>query len=82
MANKSSVNSALYTSELKGHAAGKAEGLAEGMEKGRAEGMEKGLAEGEKRKAVEIARAMKAEGIDPNTIAKITKLTDTEIRRI
>ena len=66
LANKSSVNSALYTSELKGHA----EGLAEGMEKGRAE-----------EKTV-IAKAMKAESIDANTIAKITKLSADEIARI
>ena len=76
--------------ERRGRRKGKAEGLAEGMEKGRAEGMEKGLAEGmekglaegEKRKAAEIAKAMKAAGIDAHTIAKITKLSASEIARI
>jgi hypothetical protein len=68
--NKSSLDCALYTSILRGRAEGKAEGRAEG------------LAEGEKRKAVEIARAMKVEGIDTDTISKITKLTPSEIAQI
>ena len=62
------------------------EGLTEGMKKGEAKGLKKGRAEGraegEKRKAAEIAKAMKAEGIDPTTIAKITKLSASEIARI
>jgi predicted transposase/invertase (TIGR01784 family) len=67
LANRSSVNSALYTSELKGHA----KGLAEGMEKGKAEG----LAEAR----MEIARNLKASGMDAGEIAQITKLTVSEI---
>jgi hypothetical protein len=72
--NKSSLDCALYTSVLKGRAEGKAEGLAEGKAEG--------LAEGRAEEKIEIALAMKAEGIDPSTISKITKLTTDEIARI
>ena len=82
LANRSSVNSALYTSELEGHAKGRAEGLAEGRVEGLAEGMEKGLAEGEKRKAITIAKNLKDAGIDIDTIVKSTGLSASEIARI
>ena len=68
--NKSSLDCALYTSILKGRAEGKAEGKAEGRAEGKAEAK------------TEIVRAMKAEGIDPSTISKITKLSTGEIARI
>jgi len=54
------------------------EGLAKGLAKGRAEGEAKGKAEG----ILQTARAMKAEGIDPNTISKITKLSTDDILRL
>jgi len=54
------------------------EGMAAGMAKGRAEGKAEGIAEG----VLQTARAMKAEGIDPNTISKITKLSTDDISRL
>ena len=45
---------------------------------GRAEGMAEGMAQGK----AEAARAMKAEGLDPATIARITGLTPDDIRRL
>ena len=54
---------------------GRAEGFAEGEAKGRAEGEAKGKAE----ERVMIAKAMIEEGIDTNTIAKVTGLSCEEI---
>lgn len=62
-----------------GKAEGKAEGLAEGLAEGRIEGRMEGLAEGEKKKQQDIARNMKALGLDPEVIAKATGLTLEEI---
>lgn len=63
-----------------GRILGYEEGHEEGLEKGREEGLEKGLEEGrqegEKNKALEIARNMKALGLDDETIMKATGLVD------
>ena len=74
MASDLSWKSQIYTAELKG----KAEGLAEGEAKGKAEG----LIEGEKQKAIEIAKNMLKEGFDIDTIIKVTKLSENEIKGI
>ena len=58
--------------------AGFAEGLAEGEAKGRSEGKAEGLAEGK----VLIAKAMIEEGIDTNTIAKVTGLSCEEVKSL
>ena len=49
-----------------------------GIEKGREEGRE----EGRKEEKIEIARNMKLSGIDTNTIAKITNLSEDEIDKL
>lgn len=67
------------TAIREGKAEGKAEGLAEGLAEGRIEGRMEGLAEGEKKKQQDIARNMKALGLDPEVIAKATGLTSEEI---
>ena len=51
------------------------EALAEGL----AEGEAKGLAEGEARGKMEVARAMKAKGLETALIAELTGLTEEEI---
>lgn len=66
----------------KGFTQGKAEGLAEGVEKGKAQGRAEGLAEGKKAMALQIAASMKEAGISPYEIAKITGLTETEIKEM
>ena len=62
-----------------------AEGLAEGEVKGRlegkAEGMAEGLAEGEARGKMEVARAMKAKGIEIALISELTGLSEEKIRQ-
>lgn len=54
---------------------GKAEGIAEGI----AEGTTKGKAKGQIEAKLEIAKAMKDNGVDVETIAKYTNLTPEEI---
>ena len=49
-----------------------------GIEKGREEGRE----EGRKEEKIEIARNMKLSGLDTNTIAKITNLSEDEIDKL
>ena len=55
------------------------EGEKKGEERGRDEGRKEGRKEGEQTKALEIARALKAQGIAPALIVSITGLTLTEI---
>lgn len=57
-------------------------GMKEGMEKGMEKGLEKGLEKGRKDEKIKIARSMKAEGFPPETIARITGLTVSEITGI
>lgn len=52
------------------------------MRRGMKEGMEKGLEKGRKDEKIKIARSMKAEGFPPETIARITGLTVSEITGI
>ena len=49
---------------------------------GRAEGRAEGIAEGEKNKAIDIARNLKAAGLDFNFIAQNTGLTTDEISNL
>ena len=56
--------------------------FSQGEKKGKIEGEKKGMIEGEKKGKVEIAKTMLAEGFDPETIAKITKLPLTEIQTL
>ena len=58
------------------------EGLRIGIAEGRAEGIAEGRAEGIAEGKAEIARSMKTDGVDPNTIAKYTGLSLDEINRL
>jgi predicted transposase/invertase (TIGR01784 family) len=73
----------------RGYEKGSEKGWEKGREKGREEGREEGLKagkdigmeEGAQKKAIEVAVAMKAKGIAPDTIADVTKLPlDTILR--
>ena len=71
------------TSEMKtkwmdGHDKGVKEGIREGRKEGRIEGR----AEGERKKSLEIARKMKAMGIDLPTITSATGLTEEELSQL
>ena len=52
--------------------------LEKGLEKGLAKGLEKGIAQGK----ADTARAMKADGMAPELIAKYTGLTAEEIAKL
>ena len=68
----------IYTAKAEGRTEGKAEGLAEGRTEGRAEG----LAEGETKGKTDVARAMKAKGIEISLISELTGLSVEEIQRL
>ena len=84
----------LDTAKLEGHAEGHAEGLAEGraeglvegMEKGREQGLAEGIAEGMEKGVVaskiEIAKNMKAAGLDTQTIMQFTGLDQAQIDQL
>ena len=55
---------------------------AEGRAKGMAQGMAQGMAEGEALAKTEIAKSMKAKGIDISTIAECTNLTIEDIEKL
>lgn len=78
--------SVMETAKMKGKKEGIEEGLKQGMEKGHAlgleEGKELGRAEGEKRKALDIARMLKSNGVDFSIIAQSTGLSVDEIGAI
>ena len=60
----------------------KIKGLAEGRTEGRAEGRAEGLAEGRKEEKYSIAKSMKANGINIDTISKCTGLTPEQIEAL
>ena len=57
-------------------------GIEKGREEGREEGRKEGIEEGRKEEKIEIARNMKLSGLDTNTIAKITNLSEDEIDKL
>ena len=62
-----------------GLAEGREAGLAEGREAGLAEGRAKGRAEGRLEGVLEVARKMKADGMDLETVCRLTGFTEEEI---
>lgn len=59
-----------------------AEAKEEGLEQGRTEGLAEGEASGRAERELEMARAMKSEGIDAETIAKVSGLSAEEIEKL
>lgn len=72
------IVNAVNTAEIKGMEKGWEKGLEEGLEKGREEGRE----EGRNEERINIARTMKAVGVDVPTIQKTTGLTPEEIQKL
>jgi len=70
LSNRSSTNSAIHTAKIKGFAEGEKIGIEQGIEKGKIEGK------------IEDAMAMKAEGISNDVIARVTKLSIDEIKKL
>lgn len=53
-----------------------------GIRKGRAEGRKEGRAQGRAEERTEMARKMKSEGFDVETISRITNLTRDDIQNL
>ena len=62
--------------------AGYDKGLSAGIEQGIKQGVEQGIKQGEENKKIELAKKMKQEGIDIETIQKITELSQEEISKL
>jgi predicted transposase/invertase (TIGR01784 family) len=60
----------------------KEEGIEEGVERGIERGMERGIEKGMERGILRTAKAMKAKGIDTNTIAEVTGMTVDDVLRL
>lgn len=65
-----------------GYIKGREEGKAEGIEEGRKEGMEEGRKKGELNSKKAIAQKLLTDGMDAETVAKITELTLDEVKSI
>ena len=63
-----------------GIATGLAQGLERGMEQGIAQGLEQGMERGQYNTRIENAKAMLADGMDVNLVAKYTGLTVETIK--
>ena len=57
-------------------------GVEKGIEQGRSEGLAEGEASGRAEREIEMAKAMKAEGIAINTIVKVSGLSKEEIEKL
>lgn len=58
------------------------EGVKEGIKKGVKKGVKKGILEGEKRKAREMAKSLREQGVSVEIIAKAAKLSADEIQQL
>ncbi len=56
-------------------------GIEQGIQLGEQRGIEKGRSEGERQATLKIARTMLHNGIDRNTVMKMTGLTEDDRRR-
>lgn len=68
--------------EQKGIEKGRAEGLKLGEQLGEQRGIEKGRTEGERETTLKIARTMLQNGLDRNTVMKMTGLTEDDLAQI
>ena len=55
---------------------------AAGYDKGLEQGLKQGIEQGKKNKTLELAKKMKAQGLDSDTIHKITNISIDEINKL
>ena len=79
---KNGMDAAKREGMEKGIAIGTEKGIAIGTEKGIAIGTEKGIQQGAQAKALEVARKMKARGLEDGMISEMTGLPAVEIRKL
>ena len=82
MASQRNISPEINNSNVKHFREGKEEGLREGKEEGLREGKEEGLREGERKKALDIARKLKAAGVDDAVILATTGLNEDELNSL
>ena len=68
--------------KTEGHAEGREAGLAEGRAEGYAEGKTEGLNEGELKKAREIAKGLRDDGVPMEIIVRRSGLSEDEISKL
>lgn len=73
------LKNVLDTAELRGLQKGMEKGMEKGMQKGMEKGMKKGRAEGLLEGKKTIARNLKAIGLSPEQIAKVSGMTEEEV---
>ena len=78
-AQKEGMERGMRKGMKKGIKEGMEKGMKEGIEKGMQKGMEKGLQEGRDAEKREIARNMKANGMDKSLIVQLTGLSETDV---
>ena len=79
---KNGMDAAKREGMEKGIVIGTEKGIAIGTEKGIAIGTEKGIQQGAQAKALEVARKMKARGLEDGMISEMTGLPAVEIRKL
>ncbi len=76
------IKNGFKTGTEKGHKEGKNEGIALGKLKGREVGEKEGEKKGRKEEKIVIAKKLKKNGVDTDTISKTTGLPKIEIKRL
>ena len=76
------LNNVIETAFVEGKVEGRVEGKAEGKAEGLAEGEAKGEVKGRAEERRELAKGMKAQGLDPKLISKITGLSAENIEAL
>ena len=79
---RTKILEAKIAGEKQGRAEGLAKGLAKGREEGLAKGREEGLAKGRAEEKTEIARNLKGMNLPITDIAKVTGLSEEEIKEL
>ena len=79
---KNSIEKAQRDAMEKGHEEGHKEGKEEGREEGREEGKEEGREQGKDERSIEIAKSLKASGVETTIIMVTTGLSKEEIERL
>ena len=79
---KNGMDAAKREGMEKGIVIGTEKGIAIGTEKGIAIGTEKGIQQGAQAKVLEVARKMKAGGLEEEMISEMTGLPVVEIRKL
>jgi predicted transposase/invertase (TIGR01784 family) len=82
MASQRNISPEINNSNVKHFREGKEEGLREGKEEGLREGKEEGLREGLEKGILQVAKNMKAAGVDDAVILATTGLNEDKLNSL